>query len=79
MKTIVKRLAVFLIVISFVSATFLGASALGPGKGHGHGGGGNNGHENDGPTSVPEPAALALLGVGLVSLGLYTKRKKGSK
>ena len=29
--------------------------------------------------SVPEPAAIGLLGAGLVSLGIYAKRKQGKK
>ncbi|MGZ5467561.1 MAG: PEP-CTERM sorting domain-containing protein, partial [Candidatus Aminicenantales bacterium] len=29
--------------------------------------------------SAPEPAAMALLGAGLVSLGLFAKRKLGKK
>jgi uncharacterized protein YdeI (BOF family) len=29
--------------------------------------------------SVAEPQALALLGLGLVSLGIYAKRKQGKK
>ena len=29
--------------------------------------------------SVPEPAAMALFGAGLVSLGLFAKRKLGKK
>ena len=28
---------------------------------------------------VPEPQAFALLGLGLVSLGIYAKRKQGKK
>ncbi|MGZ5496110.1 MAG: PEP-CTERM sorting domain-containing protein, partial [Candidatus Aminicenantales bacterium] len=28
---------------------------------------------------APEPAAMALLGAGLVSLGLFAKRKLGKK
>ena len=29
--------------------------------------------------SVAEPAAIALLGAGLVSLGIYAKKKRGKK
>ncbi|MCX6569102.1 MAG: PEP-CTERM sorting domain-containing protein [Candidatus Aminicenantes bacterium] len=29
--------------------------------------------------AVPEPAAIALLGIGLVSLGIYAKKKQGKK
>ena len=29
--------------------------------------------------SVPEPASIALVGIGLVSLGLYAKRKINKK
>jgi hypothetical protein len=33
----------------------------------------------NGTVSVAEPAAILLLGAGLVSLGLYAKRKRGKK
>jgi len=29
--------------------------------------------------AVPEPGAIVLLGAGLVSLGIYAKRKQGKK
>ena len=31
------------------------------------------------PTGVAEPAAIALLGMGLVTLGIYAKKKRGKK
>jgi len=31
------------------------------------------------PIGVSEPAAIALLGAGLVSLGIYAKKKRGKK
>ena len=34
---------------------------------------------NGGTQSVAEPAAIALLGAGLVSLGIYAKKKRGKK
>lgn len=34
---------------------------------------------NGGGYSVAEPAAIALLATGLVSLGLYAKRKRNKK
>jgi len=55
--------AVLLLVLSLTA--FVQA---GPRRGHHHGGGGTH--------SVAEPASLALLGIGLISLGLYAKRKK---
>jgi hypothetical protein len=36
-------------------------------------------HPGGGRYSAPEPASIVLLGVGLVSLGLYAKRKKNKK
>ena len=33
----------------------------------------------NGTNSVPEPQSFALLGLGLVSLGIYAKRKQGKK
>jgi hypothetical protein len=72
MKALIRKLSVpgvLLLVLSLT--TFANA---GPHKWHHrHGGGG-------GPThSVAEPATLALLGAGLVSLGIYAKRKRNGK
>jgi len=36
-------------------------------------------HRSGGGISVPEPAVIALLGAGLVSLGIYAKKKRGKK
>ena len=33
----------------------------------------------NGAVSVAEPGTLALLGVGLIPLGIYAKRKRGKK
>jgi len=72
MRSMLKKLsvpAVFLLVLSL--ATFANA---GPRKKPGHGKGGG------GPIhSVAEPASLALLGMGLVSLSLYAKRNKSKE
>ncbi len=46
----------------------LAVAAVGYAQQRGRGGGGTY--------SVPEPAVIALLGAGIVSLGLYAKRKK---
>ncbi len=36
-------------------------------------------HRPKPPVGVAEPAAIALLGAGLVSLGIYAKKKRGKK
>jgi hypothetical protein len=72
MRSVLKRLsvpAVLLLVLSL--ATFANA---GPHRRPGHHGGKGGGCEP--PHSVAEPATLALLGAGLVSIGLYSKRKR---
>jgi len=37
------------------------------------------GADHEQPHSVAEPASIALLGAGLVSLGLYARKKLGPK
>jgi hypothetical protein len=69
MKRPVSFLGLPLVALMFLSAVFAGASELKPGKNNR----GGNGY------SVPEPAAIALLGAGLVSLGLFARRKNKSK
>jgi hypothetical protein len=72
------RIAVFvLIFLSFV----LSASAGWPGwfKKAPGGGTDGDGQGDPGTYSVAEPAAILLLGAGLVSLGIYAKRKRGKK
>jgi hypothetical protein len=68
MKKIMTISRVFMLPLAMLSLVMLVNG--GPRKNHG-GGGGSYG--------VPEPASIALLGVGLVSLGLYAKRKKNKK
>ena len=64
-----KKTTILLFAISVLSAAMLNAE--GPRK---------TGERRRGPTySVAEPAAIALLGAGIVSLGLYAKRKKKKK
>lgn len=60
----------FLLVLSLPILANAGPR-LKPGHGHHGGGGGTNP-----PHSVAEPASLALLGAGLISLGLYAKKNK---
>ncbi len=74
MKGILRKLGVSLIALIVVSGMLLGASEFKPGKGKGKG----HGH-NGAPISTPEPSSIALLGAGLVSLGLYAKRKNANK
>ena len=54
----------FILMWVFASVSIARSSDFGPRPG------GNGGRH-----SVAEPAAIALLGAGLVSLGLYAKRK----
>jgi hypothetical protein len=70
MRTSAKKLCLSVFALTLLSAAILGASDK-PGK--------SKGHENDGTISVAEPATIVLLGAGLVSLGIYARRKKSSK
>jgi hypothetical protein len=80
-----KVMALSLILLFFVLSTVAIAADTWPGwfKKHNNGGtggtGGTNGGTGNGTVSVAEPAAILLLGAGLVSLGLYAKRKRGKK
>jgi hypothetical protein len=70
-----------LIFALFIACVVISASAqtvAGNNDGPGPGPDGPHG-PNGPPTSVTEPAAIALLGAGLVSLGIYAKRKRGKK
>jgi hypothetical protein len=64
-SSISRFLFLMLTVVSLASA-----SNFGPKKRPGPGGD---------PISVAEPAAIILLGAGLVSLGFYAKKKLGKK
>ncbi|MEN6559601.1 MAG: PEP-CTERM sorting domain-containing protein [Acidobacteriota bacterium] len=66
MKRALNLLIAMLVVVSLASA-----ASLGPRRPPRHGGGPIR--------SVAEPATIALLGAGLVSLGIYAKRKRGKK
>jgi len=75
MRKILKKLivpAVPMILLFVALTTIASASEYRPGhrRGGGHHGGGY---------SVAEPAAVLLLGAGLVSLGIYAKRKRNKK
>ena len=58
-----------LTIVSFVSASDFGPKSRG----------GRTRPQGTPPTSVAEPAAIALLGAGLVSLVVYAKKKRGKK
>ena len=58
-------------MLLWVASSAAGASDSGP---HRYRRGGGRTHY-----SVPEPAAVLLLGAGLVALGIYAKRKNGKK
>jgi hypothetical protein len=60
-------------LLAWFASSAAGASLEGPRRGHGRNRPGN-------PTySVAEPASIALLGAGLVALGLYAKKKNSKK
>ena len=72
-----KIVALSLILLFVVLTTVASAAELWPGwckhqpkPGQDH---------NSQGYSTPEPAAIALLGAGLVVLGLFAKRKRGKK
>ncbi len=73
MRALIKRWSIGWILLLLMSvASVFGAWAFGPHRPH---------HPRDPkpPVGVAEPAAIALLGVGLVSLGIYAKKKRGKK
>jgi hypothetical protein len=76
MKNILRKLATpvaCLFLLLWVVASIASASDFGPRRRPGHRG-------RPGPIhSVAEPAAIVLLGAGLVSLGVYAKKKRGKK
>ena len=79
-----KIVALSLILLFFVLSTVASASNSWPGwfKKHSPHGTVTNGGTTvppNGTVSVAEPAAILLLGAGLVSLGVYAKRKRGKK
>jgi hypothetical protein len=80
-----KIVAISLVLLFIVLSTVASASELWPGwfKKHNHASSVNHGATGDtsnGTTySVAEPAAIMLLGAGLVSLALYAMRKRGKK
>jgi hypothetical protein len=62
---------VWMSLLLMTVASVASASDLGPQK--------RQGRRHRPPVSVAEPAAIALLGAGLVSLGIYAKKKRGKK
>ena len=73
MKNILRKLATpvaCLFLLLWVVASVASAADFGPRRRPGHRGRSYN---------VVEPAAITLLGAGLVSLGIYAKRKRGKK
>lgn len=71
MKKIMGVLRIPLPTIFLIAWVVTAISFAGEGPRRRPGGGGSY--------SVAEPASIALLGAGLVSLGIYAKRKRGKK
>jgi len=79
-----KIVALSMILLFFVLSTVASAAEMWPGwfKKHGPNSTVTNGGTTvppNGTVSVAEPTAILLLGAGLVSLGIYAKRKRGKK
>jgi hypothetical protein len=82
-----KIVALSLILLFIVLSTVVSAADMWPGwwKKKPHSSSNQLPSQTSGSTpggttySVAEPAAIALLGAGLVSLALYAKRKRGKK
>jgi hypothetical protein len=66
----VSLVTLFLLSWVFIATSIAGADEFGPRRRPGHRGR---------IRSVAEPAAIVLLASGLVSLGIYAKRKRGKK
>ena len=71
MKKIMGILRIPLTTIFVIAWVVTAISFAGDGPRRRPGGGGNY--------SVAEPASIALLGAGLISLGIYAKRKRNKK
>ena len=71
MKKIMGILRIPLTTIFVIAWVVTAISFAGDGPRRRPGGGGNY--------SVAEPAAITLLGAGLISLGIYAKRKRNKK
>ncbi|MBE3039962.1 MAG: PEP-CTERM sorting domain-containing protein [Chloroflexi bacterium] len=79
-----KIVALSLILLFFVLSTVASASNSWPGwfkknRTHGTVTTGGTTVTGNGTVSVAEPLTILLLGTGLVSLGIYAKRKRGKK
>ena len=72
MKIAVRKMGTLILALGLVSI-LASASDFGPRNQ------GGRGRKQGVPTSVVEPAAIALLAAGLVSLGFYAKKKRGKK
>jgi hypothetical protein len=76
MSSIIRKFSlltwVFLLMLTIASVA--SASDLGPRRKPG-----NRNRRTSPPVSVAEPAAIALLGAGLVSLGIYASKKRSKK
>ena len=72
MRTIFSRVGTLVLALGLVSI-LASASGFGPRNQHGRN------RQGSVPTSVAEPAAIVLLGAGLVSLGFYAKKKHDKK
>jgi hypothetical protein len=79
-----KIVAFSLILLFLVLSTVASAAEKWPGwwkrnTDQHHSTTGTTGGAPNGTVTVPEPAVIALLGAGLVSLGIYAKRKRAKK
>jgi len=72
MANFLRKMGTLVLALGLVSM-LASASDFGPRNKHGRN------RQGSVPTSVAEPAAIALLAAGLVSLGFYAKKKHDKK